>query len=211
MGMKTSELINRLYNTTGVDFKAVHNKYKAPLAFGAGAITAGALLMPNDEKKHLTDALTRNQERYPEYNSLGDMLKKVFVPGAIGNIVGVGAGIALAKKGLGKNVMNKALNNKESVVVRPMLHKVNERFGDEKVRMAALGLAGYKIGDEVAALPFTIDQVKDDYHSGLKRYDGDKLRAGVGASWPLTADLGAGMYIADKMPANLLQRKPKPE
>lgn len=207
--MKTSELINRLYNTTGVDFKAVHNKYKAPLAFGAGALTAGALLMPEDEKKHLADALTRNRERYPEYSSLGSMLKKVYVPGTIGSIVGTGAGIALAKKGLGKKVMQKALNNEKSVVISPILNKINERGGADKVRMAALGLAGYKLGDEAAALPFTIEQVRDDYHSGLQRYDGDKLRAGVGASWPATADLGVGMYVADRMPPNLLQRKPE--
>lgn len=205
--MNTSELIGRLYKTTGVDFKAVHNKYKAPLAFGAGAL----LMMPKDEKEHLRDALTRNQDRYPEYNSLGDMLKKVYVPGAIGSAAGIGAGVLAAKHGFGKKILSKALNNEKSVVVSPVLNKINKKFGDEKVRMAAAGLAGYKIGDEIGALPFTIDQVRDDYHSGLKRYDGDKLRAGIGASWPATFDVGAGMYAADKIPPNLLNKMRKPE
>lgn len=196
--MKPSELIDRLYRSSGIDFKAIHNKYKAPLAFGAGAITAGALTMPKSEKKLLADSLARNQERFPEYDPLSTMASKVLIPGAVGSVIGAGAGVLAAKKGFGKKFLEETMKKEKSQILRPVFGRISDRFGEEKLRMAGGAFAGYELGDTLASLPFEVQQAKSDYGAGLKRYQGNKLRAGVSASSPWT--FNAGMYAAEKMP-----------
>lgn len=200
--MKPSELIDRLYRSSGIDFKAIHNKYKVPLAFGAGAVLTGALTMPKSEKKLLADSVSRNQERFPEYDPLSSMAEKVLVPGAIGSIIGAGAGVLAAKKGFGKKLLRETMNKEKSQILRPVLGKISDRFGEEKLRMAGGALAGYELGDTVASLPFEVQQAGNDYRAGLKRYQGDKLRAGVSATSPWT--FNTGLYAAEKIPG----RKP---
>ena len=195
--MKTSELIDRLYESTGINAKKVVKKYLPRAAVFGGLAAGAALAMSPDEKKLLADSVSRNQERYPEYDDLHTMASKTLLPAAVGSIGGLAIGAVLGKRGLGKKTLAKAMANEKSEVIRPLLKAVDKKYGSEKLRMAGGALAGYAVGDKITGTPFEIGQAKNDYKAGLKRYDGNKLRAGVSATSPWTMNLG--LYGAEKM------------
>lgn len=172
--MKTSTLIDKLYNTTGIDAKAVSKKYKLPAVIGAGIVAGGAMAMPKSEKKILSDSIFRDRDRFPEYDSLGLAASRTVLPGYVGTAAGLGLGALAARKGLGKKQIQKVLDSKKSLIVSPALNKLSGKFGERKIRMATGGIVGAGLGGHIAGKPFEAQQSINDYHSGMKRYDGNK-------------------------------------
>jgi len=236
MGVNASELIDKIYNASGVNLKAVAKRYKTKALVGGAIAGTAALTMPSEAKGKLKDALTRNHKVYPEYDSLGTMTGRMELSGAVGNIAGAAAGAIIggkqydkklleskAVRGTLEKIMTKGVKGTEervpsflgtqlkahalhkaekeakkpSLIVKPLMERASKRFGEAGPRMAAGALAGGVIGGEAVSAPFNAKQISNDYHSGLKRYNGNRLQAGVSATSPYTFNLG--LYGADKM------------
>ena len=233
------KVLDAVYNKSGIDLAAIGKKYGKRVLIGAGAIGAGAAVLPKDEKKLISDSAIRSRDRYPEYDSLEETEARTQIPEIVGLAGGAALGAFAAKKGLSKAVVKgkimenataaKAIKNFEAkraeqaaakaagraakglppkikkekepglheMLLKPIMEKATKRFGESSPKMVAGGLAGAAIGSQAVALPFDAQQAHRDYKSGLKRYDGNKFRAGVSAiPFPVP---GVSMYAAEKL------------